>query len=214
LAAVGVPFAVVDAVAEESMHGDPAATLAESNARAKARGAVLPVDATRGCFVLGADTIVVVDGRVLGKPTDAEDARAMLASLAGRAHQVITGVALERRGGHEAPAGRGGSLAGDVVDTDAVTVVAGAVATTVRFQPLVAADLDAYVASGEWAGKAGGYAIQGLAAVFTPDIEGDYANVVGLPLSFVAELFRRLGFDLLRRSWTCPADVHKVYSTV
>jgi septum formation protein len=168
LAAIGVPFAVVDAVAEESMHGDSPATLAESNARAKASGAVLPVEAPGGCFVLGADTIVVVDGRVLGKPAHAEDARAMLASLAGRGHEVITGVALERRGVSEPVGGPGGPK--DVGGRDAVTVAAGAVVTTVRFRPLVAADLDAYVASGEWEGKAGGYAIQGLAAVFTPGV--------------------------------------------
>ena len=192
---------------DEVMGGCPPVALAEANAREKVRRAVLPTDAPSGSFVLGADTIVVVDGVVLGKPVDEEDARVMLATLSGRRHEVITGVAVERRGTAVVDrAGRPGEAAGVSADG----VVAGTTTTVVAFRPLASADLDAYLASGEWEGKAGSYAIQGLAAVFSEGIVGDYANVVGLPLALVAEIFRRQGFDLLRRAWLCPRGAHEV----
>jgi septum formation protein len=119
-------------------------------------------------IILGADTTVVVDGDILGKPRDDEEAAAMLRRLSGRCHDVLTGVSI-RRGGHEV--GR--------VDS-----------TAVWFSVLTKEDIAWYVASGEGHDKAGAYAIQGLASRFIPRIEGSYANVVGLPVAVVAELLR------------------------
>jgi septum formation protein len=116
--------------------------------------------------VLGADTTVVVDGEILGKPEDAGDARRMLRRLSGRTHRVITGVA---------------------VATAARTEVAAEV-TGVRFLALSNAEIDEYVSSGEPMDKAGAYAIQGRAAKWIPRVEGCYFNVVGLPLALVATL--------------------------
>jgi septum formation protein len=121
------------------------------------------VAAEDGVVVLGADTTVVVDGEMLGKPADAAEARRMLQRLAGSRHEVITGVSV-RRGG-------------ECVCDHAVTAV--------WFAPMSEAQIADYVASGEPMGKAGAYAIQGLASKFIRRIEGCYFNVVGLPVSLV-----------------------------
>lgn len=116
-----------------------------------------------GRLVLAADTTVVVDGEVLAKPDDESDARRMLRALSGRAHTVMSGVALAS-------------------DADIDTRVE---ITRVEFAPLSEDEIDWYVASGEPMDKAGGYAIQGLASRFVTRIEGSYSNVVGLPLALV-----------------------------
>ena len=121
-------------------------------------------------FVLGADTAVVVEGTILGKPRDDEDAASMLRRLSGRPHAVMTGISLR---GPEWEAGR--------VET-----------TTVEFSPLSAADVAWYVESGEGRDKAGAYAIQGLASRFIPRVEGSYSNVVGLPIAAVHELLAEI----------------------
>jgi len=121
-------------------------------------------------IVLGADTTVVIDGEMLGKPADAADARRMLAALAGHTHEVLTGVALRR---------------GETLVRDWAT-------TRVRFAPMSASEIDSYVASGEPMDKAGAYAIQGLASKFIERIEGCYFNVVGLPVALVYRLLRGL----------------------
>jgi septum formation protein len=125
---------------------------------------------SRDVIVVGADTAVVVDGAILGKPADDEEARRMLRRLSGRDHQVLTGISL-----------RTGSAELGGVDT-----------TAVWFAPLSADEIEWYVASGEGRDKAGGYAIQGLASRFIPRIEGSYTNVVGLPVARVAALLDRL----------------------
>ena len=144
---------------EELTTGDPREVVLE-NALRKAR-------AVEGDLVLACDTEVNVDGEVFGKPADADEARAMLARLSGRAHEVLGGLVLRR------PAGE-------------LTAIAS---TAVHFRDLEADELDAYVASGEWQGRAGGYAIQGRGAALVERIEGDFWNVVGLP---VPELVRLL----------------------
>jgi septum formation protein len=121
-------------------------------------------------IVLGADTTVVVDGEILAKPRDDGDAAAMLRRMAGRAHEVLTGVSL-RRGGFEL--GR--------VET-----------TRVHVAPLTDEDIAWYVATGEGRDKAGAYAIQGVASRFIPRIEGSYSNVVGLPVACVRELLTEI----------------------
>ncbi len=123
--------------------------------------------------VLGADTAVVVAGRILGKPADAAEASAMLQMLSGRSHDVLTGVAL-RLDGREA---------------------CEVACTRVRFLPLSAAEIAWYVASGEPFDKAGAYAVQGLASRFVESIDGSYSNVVGLPVATVYRLLKQLGLD-------------------
>lgn len=177
---LGIPYEVVSAVVDEALSGDTAAALAESNALAKAGAAELPAGAPAGSFVLGTDTLVTVNGKVLGKPGSSAAAGEMLRALAGRTHEVVSGVALVRTAGE--------------------TRVAHAV-TSVTFLPLDDSRITSYVASGEWVGKAGGYAVQGLAGLFVSGIKGEYSNVVGLPLCLLARLFREAGFDLLERRW-------------
>jgi septum formation protein len=121
-------------------------------------------------LVLGADTTVVVDGEILGKPVDAGDAARMLRMLSGRTHRVITGVA--------------------VVSASRTEVAAEV--TAVKFLTLSEEEISAYVATGEPMDKAGAYAIQGRAAKWIPRIEGDYFNVVGLPLALVSSLLEGL----------------------
>ena len=143
---------------EELAAGDPAA-VAEANAVAKA-------SAVDGELVLGCDTVVALDGRILGKPRDAEEAHAFLAALAGREHRVLSGLAIRRDG---------------VLST-------GVARTAVVFRALEAAAIARYVATGEWRGRAGGYAIQGRGAALVRHIEGDYSSVVGLPLALLLDL--------------------------
>jgi nucleoside triphosphate pyrophosphatase len=136
----------------------------------KSEDAAVPSGAREDAVILGADTTVVVNGEILGKPRDDEDARDMLQRLSGKAHQVLTGVSL-----------RQGSFEVGRVET-----------TSVVFLALTDEDISWYIASGEGRDKAGGYAIQGLAARFIPSIVGSYSNVVGLPVACVHELLRSL----------------------
>jgi len=130
--------------------------------------------------VLGADTEVVLDGAVFGKPVDAVDAARMLRLLSGRTHHVTTGFVLHGADAYDAPA---------YAETTAVT-----------FRPLTEDEVRRYAATGEGADKAGGYAVQGIGAAFVERIEGSYSNVVGLPLHRVVEVLLRVeaieGFPL------------------
>lgn len=125
-------------------------------------------------YVLAADTVVAVGRRILPKPEDRETARRCLTLLSGRRHRVIGAVVVL------APDGRS---------------AARLVTTRVRFKRLTEAEMAAYLQSGEWQGKAGGYAVQGLAAAFIPWLEGSYPNVVGLPLAETLALLHGLGFE-------------------
>jgi septum formation protein len=125
--------------------------------------------------VLGADTVVVVNGRILGKPRDDDQARSMLQLLSGQNHEVVTGVSLR-----SVPKGS---------ELDELT---GVDTTVVTFSALSSQQIDWYVSTGEGRDKAGAYAIQGLASRFIPRIEGSYSNVVGLPIALVTALLGRL----------------------
>lgn len=125
-------------------------------------------------LVIGADTIVVVDGRILGKPQDEEDAVHLLRQLSGRWHAVMTGLALYDIGSRR-----------EVADYDK---------TLVRFAPLTEKEIHWYVQTGEPLDKAGGYGIQGMGGLFVEEIAGNYFNVVGLPLPLLYRLARRLGY--------------------
>jgi septum formation protein len=168
LHAAGLPFVVRPAdVQEQHRAGEAPMDYARRLAFDKAAA----VEITAGEIALGADTIVVVDGVVLEKPRDEADARRMLSLLSGREHEVITGICLR---------------SGTRWETDAAV-------TRVLFATLTPEEIDACVASGEPMDKAGAYAIQGLASKFIARIEGDYFNVVGLPVSLVYKHLRLFG---------------------
>ncbi|MCG8443207.1 MAG: Maf family protein, partial [Caulobacterales bacterium] len=146
--------------------------LARRLAAAKCEAAAEP-----GMFTLAADTVVAVGRRVLPKPADEAAARACLALLSGRSHRVFTGLCVAAPDGRRA---------------------ARLVETRVRVKRLDGAEIAAYLASEEWRGKAGGYAIQGRAAAFVPAISGSYSAVVGLPLAETAAVLAGLGFAMDR----------------
>lgn len=164
LETAGFTFTVRPSDVDESIRpaenpGDYVRRLAEDKARAVWRP---------GEVTLGADTTVVVDSRILGKPADEAEAVAMLTELAGRGHEVITGYCL----------------------FDGQTARAGAETTQVHFSPMSAAEIAAYVRSGEPFDKAGGYGIQGLASKYIGRVEGCYFNVVGLPVARIYALLK------------------------
>ncbi len=169
LGRLGLEFAVAVPDVDETM--DPALPAFDEVARLSAAKAA----AVDGTVVVAADTVVVLDGRVLGKPRDAAEAAEMLRALSGRAHQVMTGLTVRR---------------GDFVQTDTVV-------TDVHFRPLGAAEIAAYVATGEPMDKAGAYGIQGLASVFVDRLAGDYYNVMGLPLCRLCRMLRAAGVAVL-----------------
>jgi len=161
---LGLPFDVVAPRYEESpLPGAEPIDLVREHALAKARS--VTADAGERP-VLGVDTEVVLDGRIYGKPATAQEAEAMLEALAGRTHDVVSGLALVTPGWE--------AVAHDE--------------TRVTFRPLTPRDLAAYVASAEWEGRAGGYAVQGRGAALVRRIDGDYLNVVGLPAAVLVRL--------------------------
>jgi septum formation protein len=126
-----------------------------------------------GRWFIGSDTVVVRDDAILGKPLDAADATAMLTSLSGRSHEVLTGFAVH--------------------DREKNITISEVVSTAVRFKELTAAEVSGYIASGEPFDKAGAYAIQGIGAFMVQAINGSYTNVVGLPLCEVVDVLEHLG---------------------
>jgi septum formation protein len=184
LLSAGVAFTVHPSGVDEPVPPDggpgadsPAQT-AEECARLKARSvsALYP-----GAWVLGADTIVVVEGRIFGKPADEAEAIRMLETLSGRTHEVITGICLV------GPAGEGAKTGSDGGGGRQAGGLTAAVVTRVRFKPLSRAEIEAYVRSGEPMDKAGAYGIQDGGAFLVRSVEGSYTNVVGLPLCEVIE---------------------------
>jgi len=154
---------------ETARPDEPAGDLAERLAREKAAAAAARPSPA---LVVAADTLVVVDGDILSKPRDPDESRAMLARLAGRAHAVITGLALRM-------------LPEEEFHTEQVV-------SRVEFTPLTPAQIDWYVSTGEGADKAGAYALQGIGALMIRSVEGSYTNVIGLPLDRLYPHLRRL----------------------
>ena len=174
LGQLGVAFGLVDVdVPEQRLPGEPAETYVSRVAREKAGAGLLAVVATPGAVVLGADTEVVLDDVVFGKPVDADDAARMLAQLSGRSHRVISTVWL-------VSAGR---------ELQATSI------SEVSFETLSPERIAAYVATGDCFGKAGAYAIQGPAGAFVSHLSGSFTGVMGLPLHETARLLR--GFGLI-----------------
>lgn len=167
LTQIGLSFHLVSGNIDETpQDGETPAAYVERLARGKALAGLTMLAQRPDVCVLGADTAVVLDGRILGKPADREDSLAMLRALSGRQHQVLTAVA--------------------VADRDRCKV--RVVTSLVSFRNVSEAEAEAYWATGEPQDKAGGYAIQGLAAIFVNRVEGSYSGVVGLPLCETAEL--------------------------
>jgi len=166
LGLLGLEFDVVPAGVAEISDGDPPVIVVE-NALRKARAVA---DSRPGSVVLGVDTDVVCDGRLLGKPGDDGDATARLRALAGRTHEVLSGVAL---------------IAGGREESDLVR-------TAVTFRDLDDREIEAYVATGEWRDRAGGYAVQGLGSALVERIEGDLSNVIGLPIPVLSRMIAEL----------------------
>jgi septum formation protein len=173
---IGVRHLIVPADIDETLRaGEAAEDYVMRMAHAKALCLWEDPQRRQGLPVLAADTAVVVDGRVLGKPSDAADARSMLRSLSSRTHVVLSAVAVQ---GEPAPGLRLSR-------------------STVRLRALTEQEIQAYIASGEPADKAGAYAIQGLGAIFVESISGSYSGVMGLPLFETAQLLVSAGIQML-----------------
>ena len=178
LGQIGVPFTTLPTVIDETpLSNEPAVDYVRRLACAKAQVGLASLAAPGAAVVLGADTSVVLDGRILGKPQDRADALSMLAALSGQTHEVLTAVALANSQRCE------------------VRVVS----SQVSFRTLSAAEIEAYWASGEPQDKAGSYAIQGLGAVFVADLHGSFSAVVGLPLCETAALLADFGIPCWQR---------------
>jgi len=185
LTAGGIAFEVRPAHIDERIQpGEDASAYAGRVALEKARVVHAHSD---GRPVLAADTVVVVDGLILGKPADADDAKRMLRLLSGRRHEVLTAVVLIAED-------TGSVFHTSTGKSDPVSCQLEI--TTVEFAPLQGAEIEWYVATGEAFDKAGAYAIQGLASRFVTRIEGSYSNVVGLPVALVYAMCSRAGILL------------------
>lgn len=176
LAQIGINFDVLVSGGEERYTSTEPEEIVKELALAKAENVSAVLEEKASCLVIGADTIVVLDGEILGKPKDEEDAFRMLKSLQGRAHQVYTGTALLD------------------YDTEGMkNVIRHAECTEVFVHAMTDAEIRQYISTGEPMDKAGGYGIQGRFAAYIDRIEGDYYNVVGLPVAYLYQQLKILG---------------------
>lgn len=172
---VGLEFKVIKPYVSEELTGLPAREEAERLAVNKAKSIVVP---ETDAVIIGVDTIVTFEDKILGKPVSRQDAFGMLRVLSGRSHSVISGVAVRQTAANSGEMDR---------------ILTGTEVTEVTFRPLVDDEIEAYLNTDEPWDKAGSYAIQGKAALFVSGIRGDYYNVVGLPLSLLDRLLTALG---------------------
>jgi septum formation protein len=163
------------AIDEEAITAPTPSQLVQALSREKALA--IAVEEPPDAIVIGADTVVALEDQVLGKPSSPREAEEMLASLSGRSHTVYTGVTVCRGGGQDPST--------------------AAEATQVTFRALTPAEIRAYVATGEPMDKAGAYGIQGLGALLVEGIQGDYSNVVGLPIQRLGQMLLSFGVDPL-----------------
>ncbi|OKZ83759.1 MAG: septum formation protein Maf [Clostridium sp. 44_14] len=178
LSQVGISYEVMpSSIDEDAIQADTPAALVEALSAAKAED--IAERLTKNFVIIGADTVVVKDNSILGKPSDEAEAAKMLQMLQGNRHEVYTGVTLIS----VSPEGKG------LIDTFHVR-------TIVDMIPMTAAQIDAYIKTGEPMDKAGAYGIQGRGAAYIQDIAGDYYNVVGLPISTVLARLANMGIDL------------------
>lgn len=176
LSQIGVEFEVLVSDGEENYTSTDPAEIVKELALAKAENVAAVVESIENTLLIGADTIVVLDCEILGKPKNEEDAFRMLKHLQGRKHQVYTGTAL---------------LAHD--EKGEKTVISHAERTDVFVHAMEDAEIRRYIATGEPMDKAGGYGIQGGFAAYIDRIEGDYYNVVGLPVAYLYQQLKMLG---------------------
>jgi nucleoside triphosphate pyrophosphatase len=176
LKALGIDFRTIPAEVEETTEGAPQEVVL-ANALAKARA--IAARRRRGTLVIAGDTEVVVDGRALGQPGFEGEARWCLETLSGRTHEVLGAVAL---------------IGPDRVDGE-LEVRTGVESSLVTFGELAPELIDSYLASGEWRGRAGGYAVQGLGSALVAGIEGDVSNVIGLPVGLLLRLAPELAAE-------------------
>jgi septum formation protein len=182
LEALGIEFEQVTPEVEELREGAPPEELVVENARRKARAGL--AEAGEGAVSLGVDTEVVLDGVVLGKAETAERARDYLGELSGRTHEVLSGLVLLSSLPSHATSG---DARPDEVHRD-VSERSGVARSSVTFRELDQRTLTLYLDSGEWRDRAGAYAIQGLGSILIERLEGDFSNVVGLPVGLLLEL--------------------------
>lgn len=175
LDALGVEFEVIVPDVEEVVTGDPE-EIVMRNARAKAQ-AVWALTG-KGTTVIAGDTEVLIEGSALGQAADAREARSVLSLLSGRGHEVMSGLVVMGPELDQQGEGR---------------IREGTERSTVRFRDVSSALTEAYIASGEWAGRAGAYAVQGLGSALVEEISGDLSNVIGLPIGLLLELAPELG---------------------
>ena len=174
LSALGLEFEVRPALGEE--HPEPGLSGGETAMRlSRAKCLEIAAGAEEDDVVIAADTVVCLDDEILGKPANEQDAERMLKALSGRDHRVFTGVTVAR----------GGRVLSDHEET------------AVHFRPLTEREIVAYIKTGEPMDKAGAYGIQGRAALFVRGIEGDYFNVMGLPLCKLGEMLKEIGISLI-----------------
>ena len=174
LEGLGLKLTIRPALGEE--HPEPGIPGGETAKRlSRAKCLEIAADADENAVVIAADTVVCLDDEILGKPADEEDAARMLKALSGRDHRVFTGVTVAR----------GGRVLSDYEET------------AVHFRPLSEREIEAYIATGEPMDKAGAYGIQGRASLFVRGIEGDYFNVMGLPLCKLGEMLKEIGVELI-----------------
>ncbi len=172
LGKMGLEFSVQAADIDETM--DPTCPPEQEVARVS-RGKAAAILADENAVIVAADTIVVCQGKILGKPHSKEEARQMLRQLAGKTHQVMTGCAVRH---------------GDVL-------LHHTEITDVEFRPLAGAEIEAYLETGEPMDKAGAYGIQGMGGLFVQRLSGDYYNVMGLPVCALAQMLRQVGVRIL-----------------
>lgn len=177
LSMLGLPFAVVSSDVDESTPPEWAPDKVVRSLALRKAEAVITASNQQNTLIIGSDTIVELDGRILGKPVDKQDSKAMLTALQGKSHQVYTGIACI-------------GLPEDKIIVDHRV-------TTVTMRALSPEEIDAYVDTGEPADKAGSYAIQGLGATLVEKIDGCYFNVVGLPLSLLGNMLSEFGIQVL-----------------
>ncbi|GGA36544.1 Maf-like protein [Paenibacillus physcomitrellae] len=178
IAVLGIPFSVIPSYADETLEPEwsPEQAVSELALR-KAQQVYDSLNGRPQAIIVGSDTVVVRDEQILGKPEDEGHAAQMIASLQGRSHEVYTGVAC--------------------LDAESGRAVVRSRMTRVTMKPMSEGQVSAYVRSGEGLDKAGAYGIQGLGSTLVTGIEGDYFNVVGLPLSLLADMLGEFDLDVL-----------------
>ena len=172
---LGLPFSIMPSHIDETpIPGSDTRAQAEDIAVRKVNEVARLLDGRLPPWILAADTLIAVDGKVFGKPANKEEARTMLATLAGREHRVVTAMAL--------------------YNGKSRSVDCRSVESLVRFASLTEAEMEWYLDTGEWQGVAGGYRIQGLAACFVSAVEGSYSSIVGLPMHEFYVMLRENGY--------------------